>query len=98
MKRAPTKFTGKDCNKSGFRCLFACYSAVNATVRPLIGISEGQALVHHHRPVLCSATACCRTARTSSRKRASSTSATVINSLSDREYSGYIATALVAEP
>ncbi len=68
--------TGKDCNKSSFRWPVACYSAVNATVRPLIEQFPKPNAGTPSPANTCSATVCCRTARTCSRKRASSTSAT----------------------
>lgn len=90
--------TGKDCNKSNFRWPVASYSAANATVRPLIeSFPEakrwytitgqyvfGDSLLTNVTNVL--------------KEKGLEHVGNSYHSLSDREYSGYIATALAAQP
>ncbi|MDE3176157.1 MAG: ABC transporter substrate-binding protein [Pseudomonadota bacterium] len=90
--------TGKDCNRSNFRWPVASYSAVNATVRPLIEKFPdakkwytitgqyvfGDSLLTNVKAVL--------------QEKGVQHVGNSYHSLSDREYSGYIATALAAQP
>lgn len=90
--------TGKDCNRSSFRWPVACYSAVNATVRPLIEQFPnakrwytitgqyvfGDSLLSNCKDVFA--------------EKGIQHVGNSYHSLSDREYSGYIATALAAQP
>jgi branched-chain amino acid transport system substrate-binding protein len=90
--------TGKDCNKSNFRWPVASYSAVNATVRPLIEKFPnakkwytitgqyvfGDSLLTNLKDIL--------------KEKNLQHVGNSYHSLSDREYSGYIATALAAQP
>lgn len=90
--------TGKDCNRSNFRWPVASYSAVNATVRPLIEKFPnakkwytitgqyvfGDSLLTNVKDVL--------------KEKGLQHVGNSYHSLSDREYSGYIATALAAGP
>ncbi|MGY2049688.1 ABC transporter substrate-binding protein [Methylobacterium sp. JK268] len=90
--------TGKDCNKSSFRWPVACYSAVNATVRPLIEQFPkakrwytitgqyvfGDSLLSNCKEVF--------------KEKGIEHVGNSYHSLSDREYSGYIANALAASP
>lgn len=90
--------TGKDCNKSSFRWPVACYSAVNSTVRPLIDKFPdakrwytitgqyvfGDSLLSNCKQVF--------------QEKGIQHVGNSYHSLSDREYSGYIATALSAQP
>ncbi len=90
--------TGKDCNKSNFRWPVASYSAVNATVRPLIEKFPdaknwytitgqyvfGESLLTNVKQVL--------------EEKNLNHVGNSYHSISDREYSGYIATAMAAQP
>ncbi len=90
--------TGKDCNRSNFRWPVASYSAVNATVRPLIEKFPdakkwytitgqyvfGDSLLTNCKAILA--------------EKGLQHVGNSYHSLSDREYSGYIATALAAQP
>lgn len=90
--------TGKDCNRSNFRWPVASYSAVNATVRPLIEKFPnakkwytitgqyvfGDSLLTNVKDIL--------------KEKGLQHVGNSYHSLSDREYSGYIATALAAQP
>jgi branched-chain amino acid transport system substrate-binding protein len=90
--------TGKDCNKSNFRWPVASYSAVNATVRPMIEKFPeakkwytitgqyvfGDSLLTNVKDVL--------------KEKGLQHLGNSYHSLSDREYSGFIATALAAQP
>jgi branched-chain amino acid transport system substrate-binding protein len=90
--------TGKDCNKSNFRWPVASYSAVNATVRPMIEQFPdakkwytitgqyvfGDSLLTNVKDVL--------------KEKDLQHVGNSYHSLADREYSGYIATALAAQP
>jgi branched-chain amino acid transport system substrate-binding protein len=90
--------TGKDCNKSSFRWPVACYSAVNSTVRPLIEKFPeakrwytitgqyvfGDSLLSNCKQVFA--------------EKGIEHLGNSYHSLSDREYSGYITTALAASP
>ncbi|MGE0750293.1 MAG: ABC transporter substrate-binding protein [Variibacter sp.] len=90
--------TGKDCNKSNFRWPVASYSAVNATVRPLIEKFPdakkwytitgqyvfGDSLLTNCKEVF--------------KEKGVQHVGNSYHSLADREYSGYIATALAANP
>jgi branched-chain amino acid transport system substrate-binding protein len=90
--------TGKDCNKASFRWPVACYSAVNATVRPLIDKYPnakrwytitgqyvfGDSLLSNCKDVF--------------KEKGIEHVGNSYHSLSDREYSGYIATALAQSP
>jgi branched-chain amino acid transport system substrate-binding protein len=90
--------TGKDCNRSTFRWTAACYSAVNATVRPLIEKFPdarkwytitgqyvfGDSLLSNTKAVLA--------------EKGIQHLGNSYHSLSDREYSGYIASALATSP
>ncbi len=90
--------TGKDCNRSNFRWPVASYSAVNATVRPLIEKFPdakkwytitgqyvfGDSLLTNCKEVF--------------KEKGLQHVGNSYHSLSDREYSGYIATALAAQP
>jgi branched-chain amino acid transport system substrate-binding protein len=90
--------TGKDCNKANFRWPVASYSAVNATMRPLIEKFPnakkwytitgqyvfGDSLLTNVKDVL--------------KEKGLQHVGNSYHSLSDREYSGYIATALASSP
>ena len=90
--------TGKDCNKSNFRWPVASYSAVNATMRPLIDRFPdakrwytitgqyvfGDSLLSNVKSVLA--------------EKNLLHVGNSYHSISDREYSGYIATAMAAQP
>ena len=90
--------TGKDCNKSNFRWPVASYSAVNATMRPLIERFPdakkwytitgqyvfGDSLLNNVKDVL--------------KEKGLQHVGNSYHSLADREYSGYISTALAAQP
>ncbi|MBY5533706.1 ABC transporter substrate-binding protein [Rhizobium leguminosarum] len=90
--------TGKDCNRSNFRWPVASYSAVNATVRPLIEKFPdakkwytitgqyvfGESLLTNVKHVL--------------EEKNLNHVGNSYHSISDREYSGYIATAMAAQP
>jgi branched-chain amino acid transport system substrate-binding protein len=90
--------TGKDCNRSNFRWPVASYSAVNATVRPLVEKFPnakkwytitgqyvfGDSLLTNVKDVL--------------KEKGLQHVGNSYHSLSDREYSGYIATALASSP
>lgn len=90
--------TGKDCNKANFRWPVASYSAVNATVRPLIDKFPnarkwytitgqyvfGDSLLTNVKDVL--------------REKGLQHVGNSYHSLADREYSGFIASALAAQP
>jgi branched-chain amino acid transport system substrate-binding protein len=90
--------TGKDCNKSNFRWPVASYSAVNATMRPLIEKFPnarkwytitgqyvfGDSLLTNVKDILT--------------EKGLQHVGNSYHSLSDREYSGFIATALSAQP
>ncbi len=90
--------TGKDCNRSNFRWPVSSYSAVNATMRPLIEKFPdakkwytitgqyvfGDSLLTNVREIL--------------KEKGLQHVGNSYHSLSDREYSGYIATALAAGP
>ncbi|GGC46096.1 ABC transporter substrate-binding protein [Chelatococcus reniformis] len=92
------EITGKDCNRSSFRWPVACYSAVNSTVRPLIDKFPqakrwytitgqyvfGDSLLSNCKQVF--------------QEKGIQHVGNSYHSLSDREYSGYIATALSAAP
>ena len=92
------EITGKDCNKSSFRWPVACYSAVNATVRPLIDKFPkakrwytitgqyvfGDSLLSNCKEVF--------------KEKGIEHVGNSYHSLSDREYSGYIATAMAQSP
>ena len=90
--------TGKDCNRSNFRWPVASYSAVNATVRPLIEkfpnakkwyTITGQYVFGDSLLTNCKAIFA---------EKGLTHVGNSYHSLSDREYSGYIATALAAQP
>jgi branched-chain amino acid transport system substrate-binding protein len=90
--------TGKDCNRSSFRWPVASYSAVNATVRPLIEqfpnakrwyTITGQYVFGDSLLTNCKALF---------KEKGVEHVGNSYHSLSDREYSGYIATALAASP
>jgi branched-chain amino acid transport system substrate-binding protein len=90
--------TGKDCNKSNFRWPVASYSAVNATVRPLIekfpeakkwySITGqyvfGDSLLTNLKDIL--------------KEKGLEHVGNSYHSLADREYSGFIANAVAAQP
>lgn len=90
--------TGKDCNRSNFRWPVASYSAVNATVRPLLDKFPdakkwytitgqyvfGDSLLTNVKDIL--------------KEKGLQHVGNSYHSLADREYSGYIATALAAQP
>ena len=90
--------TGKDCNKANFRWPVASYSAVNATMRPMIEKVPdakkfytitgqyvfGDSLLTNVKDVL--------------KEKGLQHVGNSYHSLSDREYSGYIATALASQP
>jgi branched-chain amino acid transport system substrate-binding protein len=90
--------TGKDCNRSNFRWPVASYSAVNATVRPLMEKFPdakrwytitgqyvfGDSLLTNCKKIFA--------------EKGVEHVGNSYHSLSDREYSGYIATALAANP
>lgn len=90
--------TGKDCNKSNFRWPVATYSAVNSTVRPMIEKFPdakkwytitgqyvfGDSLLNNCKEIFS--------------EKGIQHVGNSYHSLSDREYSGYIATALAAQP
>jgi branched-chain amino acid transport system substrate-binding protein len=90
--------TGKDCNRSNFRWPVASYSAVNATVRPVIEQFPnakkwytitgqyvfGDSLLTNVKDIL--------------KEKNLQHVGNSYHSLADREYSGYIATALAAQP
>lgn len=90
--------TGKDCNKSNFRWPVASYSAVNATVRPMIEKFPnakkwytitgqyvfGDSLLTNCKQIFA--------------EKGLQHVGNSYHSLSDREYSGYIANALAAQP
>jgi branched-chain amino acid transport system substrate-binding protein len=90
--------TGKDCNKSNFRWPVATYSAVNATMRPLIEKFPdakkwytitgqyvfGDSLLNNVKDIL--------------KEKNLQHVGNSYHSLTDREYSGYISTALAAQP
>lgn len=90
--------TGKDCNKSNFRWPVATYSAVNSTVRPLIEKFPdakkwytitgqyvfGDSLLSNCKEIF--------------KEKGIQHVGNSYHSLSDREYSGYITTALAAQP
>ena len=90
--------TGKDCNKSNFRWPVASYSAVNATVRPLIEKFPnakkwytitgqyvfGDSLLTNCKEIFA--------------EKGLQHVGNSYHSLSDREYSGFIATAMAAQP
>jgi branched-chain amino acid transport system substrate-binding protein len=90
--------TGKDCNRASFRWPVASYSAVNATVRPLIEqfpkakrwyTITGQYVFGDSLLTNC---------KTLFKEKGVEHVGNSYHSLSDREYSGYIATALAASP
>ena len=90
--------TGKDCNRSNFRWPVASYSAVNATVRPLTEkfpdakkwyTITGQYVFGDSLLTNCKAIFA---------EKGLAHVGNSYHSLSDREYSGYIATALAAQP
>ncbi|MBX5088343.1 ABC transporter substrate-binding protein [Rhizobium lentis] len=90
--------TGKDCNRSNFRWPVASYSAVNATMRPLIEKYPdakkwytitgqyvfGESLLNNVKAVLA--------------EKSLEHVGNSYHAISDREYSGYIATAMAAQP
>jgi len=90
--------TGKDCNRSTFRWTAACYSAVNSTVRPLIDKYPnakkwytitgqyvfGDSLLSNCKEVFA--------------EKGIQHLGNSYHSLSDREYSGFIASALATSP
>ncbi len=92
------EITGKDCNKSSFRWPVASYSAVNATLRPLIEQFPkakrwytitgqyvfGDSLLTNCKEIF--------------KEKGIEHVGNSYHSLSDREYSGYIANALSANP
>ena len=92
------EITGKDCNRSSFRWPVASYSAVNATVRPLIEqfpnakrwyTITGQYVFGDSLLTNCKAVF---------KEKGVEHVGNSYHSLSDREYSGYIATALASSP
>ncbi|MBV8471774.1 MAG: ABC transporter substrate-binding protein [Hyphomicrobiales bacterium] len=92
------ELTGKDCNRAGFRWPVASYSAVNATVRPLIEkfpnakrwyTITGQYVFGDSLLTNCKAIF---------QEKGVEHVGNSYHSLSDREYSGYIANALAASP
>lgn len=92
------EITGKDCNRSTFRWPATTYSAVNATVRPLVDKFPdakrwytitgqyvfGDSLLNNCKAVF--------------KEKGIEHVGNSYHSLSDREYSGFIATALASSP
>lgn len=90
--------TGKDCNRSSFRWPVASYSAVNATVRPLIDKFPNAKKWYTITGQYVFGDSLLTNCKEVFKEKGVQHLGNSYHSLSDREYSGFIATALAAQP
>ena len=90
--------TGKDCNKSNFRWPVASYSAVNATVRPLLEKFPNAKKWYTITGQYVFGDSLLTNCKEIFKEKGIQHVGNSYHSLADREYSGYIATALAANP
>jgi branched-chain amino acid transport system substrate-binding protein len=90
--------TGKDCNRSSFRWPVASYSAVNATVRPMIEKFPNAKRWYTITGQYVFGDSLLTNCKEIFKEKGVEHVGNSYHSLSDREYSGYIATALAANP
>lgn len=90
--------TGKDCNRSSFRWPVASYSAVNATVRPLIDKFPNAKKWYTITGQYVFGDSLLTNCKDVFKEKGIQHLGNTYHSLADREYSGFIATALAAQP
>ena len=92
------EITGKDCNRSSFRWPVASYSAVNATVRPLIDKFPNARKWYTITGQYVFGDSLLTNCKQVFQEKGVQHLGNSYHSLADREYSGFIATALAAQP